>query len=122
MKTLIILTASIISLNSSFATCMEQVKKDAQSRSFLFLQDSIETVYVTETAKNTFEVFAQTELDPEYTYVEGTYQVKYNTQCKEVSYKVIKPMTEGTSYPDFDYSRPTGTSAPCDHCGDEYDQ
>lgn len=122
MKTLLILTLSLLSFNSSYASCLEQVKKDAESKAFLFLQDSIDFINVTQVKEKTFNVYAQTELDPEYTYVEGTYQVEYSAECKEVSYKILKPMTEGSDYPEIDYSRTDKPSAPCDHCGDEYDK
>jgi hypothetical protein len=121
MKTLMIIAISALGLNSAYASCLKQVEKDAVSRTRLFLQDTIETFSVKQIDGATFEVYAKTELDPEYTYVEGKYTVKYDTSCKEISYAETTPMTEGSNYPVRDYTSPN-EGAPCDHCGDEYDQ
>jgi hypothetical protein len=122
MKTLMIIAFSALTLNASFASCIKQVEKDAVSRTRLFLQDTIEIYSVKQIGTNRFEVYSKTQLDPEYTYVEGTYSVEYNAECREISYTVTTPMTEGSNYPDRDYTRSSGNGAPCDHCGDENDQ
>lgn len=121
MKNIMIIAIFALTLNTSNASCIGQVEKDAVSKTRLFLQDTIELISVKQTSANTFQVYSRTELDPEYTYVEGIYTVEYNASCKEVSYTVTTPMTEGSNYPDRDYTRSSDRGAPCDHCGDEYD-
>ncbi len=114
MKKLLLITATIIYSTSLFASCLETAQEDSKQLSRSFLQDTIETSHVTALGNGKFEVYAQTEVDPEFSFVHGTYQLQYNKSCQIVTNKVITPMTEKFDYPNTDYSRNDEYS--CDHC------